>query len=282
LPPGLHLKWPWPLGSVRQYPVKKVTVMPVGFVLKDDGQPRRALLWSKTHAGEEFKLVLGDGSEVVVVDALVYYKICEDERRFRQYVYDNTNPDEALEAYAYRALMEQTRGATLNQILTLNREQFAGQLRTSLARYAEQEGLGIEVVEVALVALHPPEEVVPSFLDVIGAQIDATRMETEADGKRVVKLTESEQQRDTMIAEAEQFASQRVGEAIGQSSEFLALGEGYAVSPEAIRLRFWFETIEQTLSDRPLIILDKSLTTGPGETLFDLRKYQEIIPGGVR
>jgi len=127
LPPGLHLKFPWPFGRVRHYPVKKVFAMPIGFVPRAGHQ--RAYLWTKVHAEEEFAMVLGNDAEVVAVNALVYYKIREDKEGFLQYVYrfadsPNDGPqarsgraavETALDAYAHRALMEQTRSATLDR-----------------------------------------------------------------------------------------------------------------------------------------------------------------------
>ena len=46
----------------------------------DDFVTPRAFLWSKPHAKKEFALVLGSGTELVVVDAFVFYKIREDRQ----------------------------------------------------------------------------------------------------------------------------------------------------------------------------------------------------------
>jgi hypothetical protein len=116
LEPGLHWKLPWPFGRVRQFPVKRVSTQTIGFVSGERRQP--AYLWSKQHAEREFALVLGAGSEVVAVDSMLYYKTREDSERFLEYVYRWQNPEEALEAYAYRSLMEQTRSATLDDVLS--------------------------------------------------------------------------------------------------------------------------------------------------------------------
>ncbi len=90
LPPGLHFKLPWPCGRIRAYAVKTVHQVPIGFVEGDQPvnyKEPRALLWTRDHAKEEFALVLGGGTELVVVNALLYYKIAEDPRGFLDYVY---------------------------------------------------------------------------------------------------------------------------------------------------------------------------------------------------
>jgi len=275
LPPGLHWKLPWPFGRVRHYPVKKVFTKPIGFVPSPGRQ--RAYLWTKAHAEEEFALVLGNDAEVVAVNALVYYKIREDKKGFLDYVYYSQNPDEALDAYAHRALMEETRSTTLEQILSTSREEFANRLKESLREYSAKNRLGIEVVNVALVVLHPPIEAAASYLDVISARIDAQRFKIEAKGESLVTIQQAETESHSAVAGAEVFAAERVGVAYEKSSEFLALSKAYAVAPEAFEQRLWFETHEEALADKRLIVADE-------EIYFDRRPKPQalnIIPSGV-
>jgi membrane protease subunit HflK len=231
----------------------------------------RAFLWSKAHAKQEFALVLGSGAETVAVDSLVYYKIREDSRGFLDYVYHLQNPEEALEGYAYRALMEQTRNATLEEVLSINRAQFANQFEASLRQYVEENRLGIEIVDVALINLHPPIAVAAAYLDVISAEIDAVRYEAEASGEKNERIKHAERDSNQAIADAEVRRARRVGLAQEESAEFVAVGKGFSVAPEAFRLRMRGDTIAEILSDKPLIVMDRAFLGGEGEMLFDMR-----------
>ena len=288
LRPGLHLKLPWPFGRVRHYPVKKVFTKPIGFVPSAGRQ--RAYLWSKTHAEEEFALVLGNSAEVVAVNALVFFKIREDKERFLDYVYhsiycenpedQSDSPDVALDAYAHRALMEHTRSTTLEEILTTNRAEFADRLKESLRDYADQNHLGIDVIDVALVALHPPIEAGADYLDVISARIDADRFQIEAEGESLVTIQTAEIESNSRVAGAKVFAAEREGKASEMSSEFIAVREAYSAAPDAFKLRLWFEAHEEALADKRLIVVDKTLTP-----YYDMRtdvKKSKTIPSGVR
>jgi len=269
LKPGLHFKLPWPFGRVLRYPVKQVFAKPIGFVA-DRARPR-AFLWSKAHAKEEFGLVLGDGTEVVVVDAMVYFKIRDDEEGFLDYVYQFQNPVEALEGYGYRALMEQTRAATLEEVLSANRAQFAQRLEDSLRDYAAANHLGINVVEVALINLHPPIEAAPDYLDVISARIDADRFEVEATGKEQVRIEEAETESGSTVATSRVDAAKRVSVASEESAQFVAVGKAFSVAPEAFKLRLRGDTVEEILGAKPLILVDKTFIGEAGEMLLDLR-----------
>lgn len=316
LGPGLHLKYPWPFGRVIRYPVKEVFTKPVGFVI-DEG-PLKPMLWSKAHAKEEFALVLGDYSEAVAVDAIVYYKIREDKEGFFDYVFkwqddQNTGTQhavDALEAFAYRALMEQTRSKSLTgerfqtyeektaqadaengedaadvpadesraeDVLSASRAAFADELKAALQRYAEEERLGIKVIDVALLSIHPPLEAAPDYLDVISAAIDKERTLIEADSKAEVALLTAEGQKSGLISSSAVAAADRVGKAIAGTTEFEALRQASTETPDAFRLRLWYETVEKALGGKRLFLLDKSLITQPGQTILDMRPN-----GGVR
>ncbi|MFH1266868.1 MAG: SPFH domain-containing protein, partial [Planctomycetota bacterium] len=290
LQPGLHLKLPWPFGRVRHYPVKEVFTKPIGYVPGAGRQ--RAYLWSKTHAEEEFALVLGTGAEVVAVNALVFYKISEDKEGFLDYVYHSIysenpedrseSPDLALDAYAHRALMEQTRSTTLGEILSTNRAEFAGRLKESLREYADENRLGIDVIDVALVALHPPIEAAEDYLDVISAQINANRFQIDAEGESLVTVQTALTESNFNVAKADVFAAEQLGRASEESAEFLAIREAYSAAPDAFKLRLYFEAVEEALAGKRLIVVDKTLA---GNTYFDTRadaENKETIPSGVQ
>lgn len=288
--PGLHVKLPWPFGRIQRFPVKKVFAKPIGFV-PSAGQ-QRAYLWTKPHAEEEFSLVLGNEAEVVSVNALVYYKIREDKEGFLDYVYryaDVTDDaldgdrrramvERAIDAYAHRALMEHTRSTTLEEILSSNRAEFTDRLKESLRQYAAANRMGIDVIDVALVTLHPPTDAAKDYLDVISARIDARRFQIEAEGESLVTLEKARTGKYVDVKQAEIEAARRVGKAYEDSAEVLALIKAYQAAPEAFQQRLWFETHEGALAGKRLIVVDE-------EVYVDMRpstKASNIVPSGVQ
>lgn len=187
------------------------------------------------------------------------------------------NPEDLLQAYAYRTLMEHTRSSTLREVLTANRAQFADRLKRTLRRYVESNRLGIEGVDVALMGLHPPVEAADAYLDVISARIDAERVQVEALGQKSVQLVEVRKESSTAVAAAQAEASRRTGTAVSESSEFVAIGQAYAVAPESFQLRLWFEALEKILEQKRFVLVDQKVNTGPGGILLDHRRQ---TPGG--
>ena len=270
LEPGLHTKLPWPFGEIRRYPAGVVQTMQIGFEEEAKASVAedvdRILLWTQAHA-EEFSLVLGSETELVAVNAVVYFKIAGDTQGLLDHALATSNPKVALEALAYRVMMEQTRSATLDELLSLGRDQFAADVRAKLRQYASEERLGLDVVDVALINLHPPVDVADSYLEVINAELNSKQVVTVAKGDSAKKKLEAGQGSDRLVADAQIDAARRVAVASKESSEFIAVGQAFAKAPETYRLRLWFEAVEQVLSSRRLFIVDSDLP----DVIFDER-----------
>ncbi|MBL6704891.1 MAG: hypothetical protein ISQ06_02180 [Planctomycetaceae bacterium] len=295
LKPGLHVTLPWPFGSVQRFPVQTVQVMQIGFRENDGAkaasdrpdsetatatgsQPAsnaipdapRALLWTKSHE-EEFGLVLGNGTDIVAVNALIYYQISGTPEGLFDFAYRAQAPADALEVFAYRSLLELTQSARLTDILTDDRNGFAEQFEARLREFVAEQRLGLEVVDVALINMHPPVEVASDYLDVISARLDATRVVVEAEGQRTVAQLGAEAESSGMVASSRIAAARRVATAAQETAEFVAAELAGRTEPLTWKYRVWTETLESILADRPFHLIDQSLFDQSGEVLLDLR-----------
>ncbi len=271
LGPGLHWKLPWPFGKVRHFEVKRIRSARVGGDGEEGKRLPKAILWSKAHAHHEFPLVLGSGTEAISVDALLYYKIREDEQGLLDYAYRMQNPLEALHGYAMRTLMEHTRSATLDEVLSVNRAEYAERLENDLRQYVERNRLGIEIVDLALINMHPPVASAAAYLGVISAEIDAVRLQLEAEGEKKSRIQDAQKESGRIIADSRVRAARRVGLATEESAQFLAVGQAYAVAPDAFRLRMSGDTIAEVLGAKSLTLIDPTFVSGEGQMILDLR-----------
>ncbi len=215
--------------------------------------------------------MLGTGTEAISVDALVYYRIREDPQGLLDYAYQMQNPIDALQGYAMRSLMEHTRSATLDEVLSVDRAKYAQRLEDDLRQYAEQNRLGIDIVDLALVNIHPPVASAAAYLDVISAEIDAVRLGIEAEGEKKSQIQNAEQGGARMIADAHVKAAKRVGVALEESAQFMAVGQAFSVAPDAYKLRISGDTIAEVLGAKPTTLIDPMFVNGHGEILLDLR-----------
>lgn len=275
LGPGLHLKLPWPFGQVRRVDVKRIRSARIGSNEEESKHRPTAILWSKAHAHEEFALVLGTGTEAVSIGALLYYKIREDPEGLLDYVYHTQNPIDALQGYAMRALMEHTRSATLEEVLSVDRAEYANRLEEDLRQYVAQNRLGVEIIDLALINQHPPVAAAAAYLDVISAEIDAVRFQFEAEGEKKARIQEAETESGRTIADGKVRSAKRVGLATEESAQFVTVGQAFSVAPEAFKLRMSGDTVSEILGSKPLTLIDPAFVDGEGEMMLDLRQGKQ-------
>jgi regulator of protease activity HflC (stomatin/prohibitin superfamily) len=261
--PGVHLKWPWPMETVDRYSVTRVQTLALGYT----GPPKDSLLWARTHAGEEYQLLLGDGRELLSVDATISYRI----RDVLAFAFGSQNTRETLEALAYRLLMRETVASNLDRVLTADRTEFGRRFAVALQRACDEHALGLDVLHVGFISLHPPVGIATAYEDVVSAEIER---ETRAARGRVyqestVPAAEAEATRQLQDTEAE--AARRLAEAKGAAARFLATLGASRTGPELFRFRRRLEALEEGLAGRSLFIVDHRLRTGAGELWIDMR-----------
>jgi regulator of protease activity HflC (stomatin/prohibitin superfamily) len=257
LQPGLHVGLPWPFDCVHVVDVQRVRELPIGYLEAKAGADA---LWTQYHAAEEYNLLLGDGRDLVTINADLQYRVGD----LHAWLYGSQNPDEALETLAYRVLMELTVDQTLEQVLSLDIGDFSARMVGQIQAEADRLELGIEVVAFNLRGLHPPVAVANDYQAVVSAQIDRGTYIMEAQAYRYGALPKAEANaaRTTRKAEAEQAT--RLSKAGGEAIAFRTLEAQVAANPELYRFRRRLETLEQVLKDNPHYVIDARIERDGG------------------
>jgi len=281
LGPGLHFVLPWPVERVRRVSTARVRTVTIGH--EEDSLPEELLtaldpgdadgldeedalidaragdaesrLWAKQHADQEYTLLLGDGRDLITIDALVHYRV----RDARAWLYGMQNPEAALRSLAYRAVMERIISQTLDDALGQDFAALAAELEGQIQAEADRHTLGVQVVDVTLGALHPPVGVAADYQGVVSAQIlrDTDRIAAEA--YRTGRLSEARREVLRDAASAGAFAAERRADAVGEARAFLGLRARVRTAEADYRFRRRMEAMAQNLEGRPVVILDHRL-----------------------
>ena len=260
LMPGLHVHWPWPIDHVFRIPVQRVQSLTVGHEGQEEGGPEN-VLWAVEHAPNEYTLVLGDGRDLITVDAAVQYRIA-DPRAWR---YNNQNPADALKAIAYRAVMRNTVNRTLSDTLSENVVTLTNTMRAMVQQDADALGLGVYVENFTIGGMHPPVPVASDYEAVVAAQLsEATAVaNAEAFRNQTVPAAES----SALVNENQALAdgAQALATAAGEAWSFRALESQYRSAPDEYFFRRRLETLEGGLSGRHFTIIDSRIQRDGGE-----------------
>ncbi|MFM8633999.1 MAG: SPFH domain-containing protein [Planctomycetia bacterium] len=166
LPPGIHVKWPWPVETTEMHPVGQVQQVLVSSDLTGRSRNAEAILWTNdsdkdSMLGQENFLAApgrsGDGTEtagvsLVSADVIVQYSVGE----LREFVLGSIDHRRTLALVSQREVSEYFASHDIDELLGRGRIEAGGQLRRSIQDRLDAMQVGIHIVGVAVTAMHPP------------------------------------------------------------------------------------------------------------------------------
>jgi regulator of protease activity HflC (stomatin/prohibitin superfamily) len=260
LQPGLHVHWPWPVDRVFLIPVRRVQALTVGHEGEESAGPED-VLWARQHAANEYTLLLGNGRDLITVDAAVQFRIT-DVRAWR---YNCQNPAEALRAIAYRAVMRSTVNHTLSEALSENVVTLTARMRAMVQEDADALGLGIETTAFTVGGMHPPVTVAPDYQAVVSAELRKVTAIVNAQVYRnkTVPAAEASVVKSANAARAD--GAEILARAAGEAWSFRTLESQYRVAPGDYVFRRRLETLENVLAGRRFTVVDARIQRDGGE-----------------
>ena len=267
--PGLHLKLPV-VEQVLKVQVQRQLKEEFGFRTVRAGV---ATQYAERRLSEESLMLTGD-LNVAVVEWIVQYRITDPY----DFLFKVRNQTETFRNMT-EAMMRQTVGdRTVTEVLTVGRQEVETTVKQNLQELCNEYQIGINVDQVVLQDVNPPDPVKPSWDEVNQAQqqMDRRINEAKADYNQVIPRARGEAEQQ--ILQAEGYAVDRVNRAQGDAARFKVLQAAYRKAPQVTRKRMYLETMQKILPRyggklildtdaegvMPLLPMDtfKNLTTG--------------------
>ncbi|MBA5777771.1 FtsH protease activity modulator HflK [Stappia sp. F7233] len=251
-PPGLNYNWPYPVGAVYTPEVLRIRELTVGMEEFVTGGSVRA-----RDVSEESLMLTGD-ENIVDVDFKVQWRIRNTPEGVSNYLFNIQNPEGTVKAVAESAMREVVGQSRIDLILTENRAPIQDSVQQLMQSALDGYGAGIEITQVQMQKVDPPQQVIDAFRDVQAARADQERIQNEAQAyaNRVVPEARGEAAR--VLEAANAYRDQTVAEATGEAQRFLKIFEEYKKAPDVTRERLYLETLEKVLGSNSKIIIDES------------------------
>jgi membrane protease subunit HflK len=116
--------------------------------------------------------------------------------------------------------------------------------------------MGIEVMQVELQQVRPPEEVRAAFDDVKAAAQDANLTINKAKAYENEVLPGARAEAIELTESARAYRDAKIAESRGEAERFNSLLAAYQAAPEVTRKRLYLETMEAVLPDVEKIIIE--------------------------
>ncbi|WP_154856772.1 FtsH protease activity modulator HflK [Cyclobacterium xiamenense] len=236
--PGLNFIIPF-VETMYKIPVQRQLKQEFGFRTSAAGVRSD---YVKSGYGDESMMLTGD-LNLTDVEWVVQYRIVNSYN----YLFRVRNAEKTLNDMSEAAMRKIVGDRTVNEVLTVGRQEIATSVEVLLQEMCDEYENGIRIDQVVLQDVNPPEPVKPSFNAVNEAQQERETLinQAEADYNRVIPRARGIADETIQLAEA--YALNRVNGAKGEANRFNSVFEAYVKAPEVTRQRLYLETLEKVL-----------------------------------
>jgi len=266
--PGPHFKWPLGVDAAIKVPVQRQLKEEFGFRTTRAGVSTE-FAQDGQDSSKESSMLTGD-LNVANVEWIVQYKVKDPY----EFVFRVRNVRGTLRDISEAVMRKVVGDHSVTEVLTVGREPIQQQAKDEMQVLCNHYQMGIEILQLVLQDVNPPERVRESFNEVNQAIQERERAVNEAWAGYNSKVPEAEGKALQMVSSAEGYSLERVNNARGEVQRFLSIETEYRKAPAVTRARLYLENIDKVLpkAHRKVIIDDSikgvlplfGLTNNPG------------------
>ncbi len=253
--PGLRYNPPSPIGQVYTPKVTKVNRVELGFRSSGSGIREGT---SRQVQGESLMLT---GDENIVDINFVVFWVIKDAGKF---LFKLREPERTVKDAGEAAMREVIGKTEIASALAEGRSAVETQTRELLQQVLDGYEAGIQVTQVQLQKVDPPEAVIDAFRDVQAARADLERLRNEAEAYRNDIIPRARGEAEQLLQEAEGYKQEVVARAEGDAQRFISVYNSYKVAKDVTVRRIYLETMEKILKGMTKIIIDSEGTGTQG------------------
>ncbi|MFP2909456.1 FtsH protease activity modulator HflK [Pyxidicoccus sp. 3LFB2] len=255
--PGPHFRLPFWVDRIEKVPVQRQLKAEFGF--RTESASARSGSSSYAASSPDLQresLMLTGDLNVAVVEWIVQYKIKDPYK----YLFKVKNVEAMLRDISEASMRAVVGDHSVNEVLTTGRQAVATQSKLLLQDLADRYETGVDIQQVVLQDVNPPDPVKPSFNEVNQAIQEKERAINEAYAERNRAIPRARGEAEEALRAAEGYAIERVNRARGEADRFARVHEEYRKAPDVTRRRMYLETVSQVLQGAGhKVVVDESL-----------------------
>jgi len=164
-----------------------------------------------------------------------------------------------VKAVAESSMREVIGRTPIQPALTQLRAQIETDVRHQTQDILDRYHAGIDITQVQLQKVDPPDAVIESFRDVQRANTDAERMRNEAEAYRNDIVPRARGDAARVVAEGQGAKQASVALATGQAQRFDAVLTAYQAAKEVTLKRMYLDTMQDILTHSQALVVDDRL-----------------------
>ncbi len=238
--PGLHFKLPFGIETVRKVKIGRNFQMEFGYRTLEAGVRSRF-----TERGfKEESLMLSGDLNVVDLQWTVQYKIGNP----MDFLFQVADVDSAIRDVSEAVTRQVVGNRLFDFVLTVGRAEIADRVKVEMQKVLDSYRTGIQVVNVKMQNVTPPEPVEPAFNEVNEAEQERESKINQAQAAYNREIPKAKGSALETISQAEGYALERVNKAQGEATRFLDVLKEYRQAEDVTKRRLYLESMDRMLS----------------------------------
>ena len=251
--PGLHWHLPWPIEHVLLPSVTRINRTEIGYRSGIPSDSDTGTTAGGRDVPSESLMLTGD-ENIIDINLAVFWKI----NNAQNYLFNTRDPDNLVKAVAESSVREVIGRTPIQPALGPLRAQIETDVRKQTQQILDRYGAGIEITEVQLQKVNPPDAVLESFLDVQNANTDAERLRNEAQAYANDIVPRARGDAAAIVFGGEGAKQATIAQASGQAQQFDAVLKAYQAAKDVTLQRMYIDTMQVILAhSQPLVVDDR-------------------------
>lgn len=237
---GVNWRLPSPFQSHEVVNVSQVRTVEIGYrsSLKNK-QPKEALM-------------LTNDENIVDIQFAIQYRL----KNAADWVFNNRDQEEMVLQVAEAAIREIVGRSKMDFVLYEGRDQIALDTQSLMQEIFDQYQSGVQITNVTMQNVQPPEDVQTAFDDAVKAGQDRERQKNEGEAYANAVIPRARGTASRLIQEAEGYRDQVVANAEGNADRFRMIMVEYQKAPGITRDRMYIETMQEIFSNTTKLMMD--------------------------
>ncbi|MFZ6767034.1 FtsH protease activity modulator HflK [Undibacterium sp. Di26W] len=237
---GFNWRWPYPIQGHEIVNVSQVRTIEVGYRSNVKNKQARE------------SLMLTDDENIVDIQFAVQYKL----NNAADWLYNNRDQEDMIRQVAETAVREIVGKNKMDFVLYEGREKVALDVSSSMQKILDVYTAGVQITNVTMQGVQPPEQVQTAFDDAVKAGQDKERQKNEGQAYANDVIPKARGEASRLLLDAEAYKSRIVANAEGNASRFKQVLTEYQKAPGVTRDRMYLETMQQIFASTSKVMVD--------------------------
>jgi len=246
--PGLHYHLPYPIEIAKTPKVTKVNKTEIGF---------RTFRESKRILSEESLMLTGD-ENIVDINFSVFWVIKDAGK----YLFNLRSPERSIKAVSESVMREVIANSRISSVLAEGRKDIEIKSIGAIQIVLDNYGSGVQITQLQLQKVDPPDQVIDSFRDVQRARADKEKSINEAIAYRNDIIPKARGEAAKIVQESEAYKKEVVARSEGDANRFNSILKSYKTNEDVTKSRIYLETLEEILQNANKVIIDTKQGSG--------------------